>query len=253
MKTLQEISTFAGWNRKSMRAMADLVPLLTPAGRTSMQEMIRELESLPPVTLDASIDSTSGTVTFQPRITISATSGAVSSTTIDLYRANEAGPILQYRLLSPADGGTFGEVGMGDNGQYVIEVVRVGVQSTGSVTLKKDFSVLALQASSPPDHPSPPLVKPQITVAANGDGSFNVSGSLFLSNVTVHIRVVDDVHANDQNLNTGSDASGKFSNFKTPNLCVNRGQIYFSANDGRSDPSDLTGTLWSNTVPMTCS
>jgi len=251
---------FVGQNRKSMRDRGDLVPLLTPAGRASMRQMIRELESLPPVRLDANIDSVRGTVPFQPTITISATGGAVSSTTIDPYRmavldgrgATSSAHVGEYRLPSPASGGSVSYFAIGQNGPYLFEVTRIG-QSRGSAVLKKTFSVLALQTSSPP-HPRPsPPVKPNISVTANGDGSFTVSGSLLLKNAAVHIRVVDDVHANDQNLTTTSDASGQFSPYKTTQLCVNPGQIHFSANDGRSDLTDLTGTFWSNTVQLICS
>jgi hypothetical protein len=121
------------------------------------------------------------------------------------------------------------------------------------VELTKDFNILAKQAPPPPPPPPPPLVHPHINVIANGDGSFTVSGSLFLHNATVHVRVVDPVHANDQNFNTESDGSGNFSGFKTPVICAKSGPIYFSANDGRSDPNDHPlGVLWSNTVPMSC-
>lgn len=249
MNTLQEIASFVGQGRVTLRSMTDLVPLLTPAGRNSMQQMILELANLPPVTLEASIDMNQGQVPFQPHITISATSGAVSATTIDLHRSTDGAVVSQFRLPSPAAGGTFGEVQIGNNGAFVYEVVRTGVQSTGSVTLRKDFSVLVTEPPPPPQ----PQVKPSIAVTSNGDGSFTLSGFHFTKKAAVHIRVVDPVHANDQSLLTNADASGNVTDFKTPKLCVNPGPIFFSANDGRSDPSDLTGTLWSNTVSMTCS
>jgi hypothetical protein len=35
-------------------------------------------------------------------------------------------------------------------------------------------------------------------------------------------------------------------------LCKRPGALHFSANDGRRNPADKTGTLWSNTVQVTC-
>ena len=251
MNTLREIATFVGMNKRSLRDMTNLVSLLTPAGRTSMRVMIRELESLPPVTLNVGIDTTEAVVPFAPVLNISATSGAVIDTRIVLYEGGKE--LGEYHLLSPAGGGSFGQFTLGQNGAYVLEVVRAGVQNTGYVELTKDFNILAKQAPPPPPPPPPPLVHPHINVIANGDGSFTVSGSLFLHHATVHIRVVDPAHANDQNFNTGSDGSGNLSGFKTPVICAESGPIYFSANDGRSDPNDHPlGVLWSNTVPMSC-
>jgi hypothetical protein len=95
-----------------------------------------------------------------------------------------------------------------------------------------------------------PAERPQISVQSNGDGSFRVSGSGFLPNTTVFIRVVDDV-LNQLTFYQGSTADGRLE-FPTGRICVFPGRLYFSANDGRPDPTDLTGVLWSNTVTTTC-
>ncbi|MEP0755715.1 hypothetical protein NDA03_26385 [Trichocoleus sp. Lan] len=98
--------------------------------------------------------------------------------------------------------------------------------------------------------PPPPSVEPVISVSSKGDGSFVVDGSHFLPNAKVYIRVVDDELTNLW-LNTTSTQQGTFS-FPTGKLCKNPGALAFSANDGRPDKNDLTGTLWSNTITVSC-
>lgn len=93
--------------------------------------------------------------------------------------------------------------------------------------------------------------RPFIKVVSHGDGSFAVSGSSFLANARVNIRIVDNTHQADIFTNTTSDGSGTFT-FETGGICRAPGQIFFSANDGRPDANDKLGTLISNTVPMTC-
>jgi hypothetical protein len=91
---------------------------------------------------------------------------------------------------------------------------------------------------------------PVISVSTKGDGSFVITGSGFVTNTTVHIRVVDDALTTLW-FDTGSDGQGKI-NFPVSGICKLPGNLHFSANDGRPDPSDLTGTLWSNTVTASC-
>jgi hypothetical protein len=204
-----------------------------------------------PMTLDVRIDQTSPTVPLQVGLHIGATDGIVTETN---WNATKNG-VLIHGIGDKIPSGIALDRGLaiGDPGSYVITVNRTGLTGpSGPTTLTKQMGITA-QRPAPPTPPPPPLVHPHINVIANGDGSFTVSGSLFLHNATVHIRVVDPAHANDQNFNTGSDGGGNFSGFKTPVICAQSGPIYFSANDGRSDPNDHPlGVLWSNTVPMSC-
>lgn len=82
-----------------------------------------------------------------------------------------------------------------------------------------------------------------------GQASFAVTGSKFLANHVVHIRVV-----NDANLVTVLRYHLRFDRNHQPQInipCVPGTKLSFSANDDREDKSDLTGTLWSNTAKVT--
>jgi hypothetical protein len=92
--------------------------------------------------------------------------------------------------------------------------------------------------------------KPTISVSAKGDGSFVVTGSGFAPNARFHIRIVDDALTTIWGQGS-SDSQGKFT-FPTGQICKLPGNLHFSANDETPDPSDLTGTRWSNTVTTSC-
>lgn len=102
----------------------------------------------------------------------------------------------------------------------------------------------------PPPAPVVPPTPPSISVTREGSGGFTVNGSGFTANSTVHVRVVDDffheVWYNQTSLNDGT------MRLALPNICSGSGAIHFSANDGRPNRADLTGTLWSNTFTTTC-
>lgn len=91
--------------------------------------------------------------------------------------------------------------------------------------------------------------KPSISVTKQ-NGNFRVTGSGFLHSTTVHVRVVvgNDITQGSVN-QTPSSSTGTID--ITLIVPGNPGVVlHFSANDGRPDPSDLTGTLWSNTVDI---
>ena len=113
--------------------------------------------------------------------------------------------------------------------------------------------------------------KPNITF----DGStLKFNGSGFLPNAKVYIRVVvsgsigiasdlrqgfTQVSANSQgSVSTNLDIIAIVPSFVDTvtgfvwNGCYPGETLSISANDGRSDSSDLTGTLWSNTYSITC-
>jgi hypothetical protein len=84
--------------------------------------------------------------------------------------------------------------------------------------------------------------------------NFTVTGSLFVPDKAVEIRVVDPrVLSSLRSYFTRSDALGGI-NHVIPIPCSASGELRFSASDGRTVPTtqDITGLLWSNTVPVTC-
>lgn len=104
----------------------------------------------------------------------------------------------------------------------------------------------------PPPTTTPPpssAQKPVISVAV-ANATFVVTGSGLTPNSTVTVRVADDALTS-RYFNYTSTSDGRLQAV-VPNICVNAGRIYFSATDGRRDASDRTGSLWSNTVPMSC-
>lgn len=125
---------------------------------------------------------------------------------------------------------------------------EVGTGPAASVT----FTVLPASAPAPPA-PTPPQTKPTISVTSSGAGNssaFVVTGQGFSASKAVTIRVVDDQLVTD-NFHQNSDAAGKLT-AKIPLPCRSGFALHFSATDGRSDPSDVTGSLWSNTVTTNC-
>lgn len=94
-----------------------------------------------------------------------------------------------------------------------------------------------------------PTPAPFLAVQSKGDGSFVVSGSSFLGNSTIHIRVADGALGNNVFFTDTSNPEGKLLGFPTGKICQRAGQLFFSANDGRvSDGAAVT----SNTVTTTC-
>lgn len=101
--------------------------------------------------------------------------------------------------------------------------------------------------------PLPQFVKPVITVSGSGSGLgsvFVVSGSGFSPNSNVRVHVVDD-QLNQRDFNQSADGQGKL-NGRIGLPCNSGLGLHFSATDGRSDPSDRTGVLFSNTFNTTC-
>jgi hypothetical protein len=99
----------------------------------------------------------------------------------------------------------------------------------------------------------PAGTRPTISVSyARDRHTFTVSGHSFLTRSVAHVRFVN--HAaltNPMFFDTTSDGDGRINNFEI-GFPINVPQTYgISANDGRLDPSDRTGTLWSNTVTVT--
>ncbi|PFW97699.1 hypothetical protein [Bacillus pseudomycoides] len=82
-------------------------------------------------------------------------------------------------------------------------------------------------------------------------GNLKVTGSNFNPNANVRIRLIVGQIGNEANVSHQSKAD-KTLDTEFPVTGVASGtRIWVSATDGRPDPSDLTGFLWSNTVPIT--
>ena len=95
--------------------------------------------------------------------------------------------------------------------------------------------------------PVPPVI---ISVAKDASGNYEVKGSKFLPSHAVHIRVVNAGTLQSDFYQATADSSGNLdTKLSLPSLPAGT-SLAFSANDGRADPSDLTGTLWSNTFPI---
>jgi hypothetical protein len=279
MDTLVELGEFVGLgdatparpdggetnrNPITMRAAANnLATVLSGSDRNSLRAMMQALPNLTPVSLEAErVSGISEETAFAPIIRVHPSGGEILWTSLCAFRAErpktggDFQPIegaIAEKTLDNVELDSVGLLTLSDEIVYIFKVTRAGIPSTGITVLEKDFLFRADPKPLPPQPPPPPLVHPLISVISSGGGTFTVNGSGFLPSATVHIRVVDPVHQNDQNFNTISDASGKVMGFKTHNICVHCGTIFFSANDDRKDPDDHPlGILFSNTVPMTC-
>jgi hypothetical protein len=101
----------------------------------------------------------------------------------------------------------------------------------------------------------PPSVKPQISVSSSGTGqssAFVITGSGFLRNHDVIIRVADDSNPPlGLVLHQNSDGQGNLNaRFGIP--CNSRLTIHFTATDGRPDPTTVLNQLESNTFDIPC-
>jgi hypothetical protein len=131
--------------------------------------------------------------------------------------------------------------------------IRATDGPTGRTT-QGSVAYICSQTPPPPPTPPPPT-KPSLTSVTQQGLTFYVRGSGFLPSHTVHIRVASNAPGAPPNgvfFTYSSDASGGI-NAGITIPCLSGIQLYFSANDERSDAQDLTGTLWSNTVTVTCS
>jgi hypothetical protein len=136
----------------------------------------------------------------------------------------------------------------------VIVTGDITVDGTTIGELLRRITVLEQQASTRPGPgPTAPAGTPSISVRTSGSGTstaFIVTGSGFLPNRSISIRIVDSV-LNSLVQTFSSDAQGHLS--ATINqACNSGGQVAVSATDGRPNPKDQTGSLWSNTFTLPC-
>jgi hypothetical protein len=120
---------------------------------------------------------------------------------------------------------------------------------TGSAATVR--ALIRLLETTPPNNDEPVLTKPTISVRFDRVGpTFTVSGTGFLPNHVVHIRVVNNASLVTVFFDAASDSSGRINHPITFEVAFPQ-RYSFSANDERRDSGDLTGTLWSNTVTIT--
>jgi hypothetical protein len=257
MNTLREIGEFIGIPQGSLEValiggprttslkMASL--LVTRGERSSMQAIIQALQNLTPTTLEAQIvGSRFGEEPFQPVIRLNASGGITWFTFIEFppfFSSNNLGTV----------GGDFTPTQLGP-GTFQCVVKRAGISNTGFVSLSKTLDTITVSPHPIPPPPPPPIEPPFIAVKSNGDGSFTVSGSKFAPNAKVTIRAVDAQSplAGSRFFVTTADPQGKMADFPTGKICqIPNGQIAFSAEDGRIDPSNHRA-ITSNFVTTTC-
>jgi hypothetical protein len=107
--------------------------------------------------------------------------------------------------------------------------------------------------------PPPPPPPPTLTSLKHGTTArhYLLKGINFLPSHAVHVRIAvldmrdEYVNAQADGSQIRSDATGSIDvEIALPNLDPTIQLLYFSANDERPDSSDLTGTLWSNTLDI---
>jgi hypothetical protein len=93
---------------------------------------------------------------------------------------------------------------------------------------------------------------PTVNCSTSGADVFTISGSGFMANSQVTIKGANILYGQVNNVywTTSASSTGTINQSLTI-PCVPGVQINFSATDGRSNPNDWTGKLWSN--PVTCS
>jgi hypothetical protein len=261
MNTLREIGEFVGLGRATpphpgqpiraqitMRSVGNKVPVLNIIERTSMRAMILGLQKLPPISLEAEAEDTVGEVPLLPVLHIHPSNGVILETNFDLLRNGQ-------RLLSESRQGngpdSFSFFTVDDPGFFVYEVTRVGIPNTGITTLKKTFDIIARAKPEPPP-PPPPSPPPTISATTEGTGAGTilvVTGSGFLRNKTVTVRVVDDVF-HERNFQQSSTTAGELK-MRISLPCNSGLPFHVSATDSRPAPGIL-GVLFSNNVTLPC-
>lgn len=97
------------------------------------------------------------------------------------------------------------------------------------------------------------VTPPGISVTATGANAtsvFTVTGNGFTPNSMVTIRVVDDL-LNPLYFKQAATKTGQLL-LKQSIPCNGGYYLHFSATDGRPNPQDVTGSLWSNTFTILC-
>ena len=282
MNTLREVGTFVGIPEDPGPFGGELPSTITlgyvrdllagthwpyhpqpPGARPfSMQEAIRQLETLPPIELEANvIGSTQGTEPFVAGVRIGSSPGVIISTRI-FY---ETGGM----LLSSSEnvGAAGGDVDAQlSPGAWTATVRRTGIGATGYKNLQKTFHFLVRRQPEPPAPHVPTPTRPtiQATHRREGDNAIiTVTGQGFLANQPrspqgITIRVVDkaDFSSRLPDQYTGSDEAGAMIRREIDPFDIrlviqnpfdNKRRVVVSATDSRKDPNSVpaNGPLWS--------
>jgi hypothetical protein len=140
---------------------------------------------------------------------------------------------------------SFGITGFESNTRYSWNVTALNDFGTGQSSETFTFQTVGPTI--------PPPVKPQISVSSSGTGqssAFVITGSGFLPNHDVIIRVADDSNPPlGLVLHQSSNGQGNLNaRFGIP--CNSRLTVHFTATDGRPDPTTVLNQLESNTFDI---
>src|SRR5947209_13042711 len=218
-----------------------------------------------PMTLEVTLEQSKNTVPLMAGIHIGATDGRVTETAWSLTKDGVVVPALGGSV--PVGAAIYRGIAIGDPGVYVFTVQRTGwTGPSGPTTLTKQLNIPAFAPHPTPPPPPPHVQPPTITVTFSGsieDAKFHVIGSGFLpnrpaTNQGVAIRFVDaNLLTETRRDFVASTAAGTIDHViegDLSNLTLNAlgtATLAISATDGRPNPADTTGFLWSNTVPTT--
>ena len=216
-----------------------------------------------PMTLDVHSNQTSTMVPLQVGLHIAATDGIVTETNWSATKNGVLLPNIGDRV--PAGIALERILAINDPGDYGITVNRIGQTGPGAPTTLTQHLEIMAKSPTPAPTPTPPAQTPHIVATFSGtisSASFHVTGSGFLpnrpaGNQGVAIRVVD-VNASEETRRefTTSSSAGAIDHTiqgDLSGLTVNSlgyAIVAISATDGRSNPADSTGFLWSNTVSI---
>jgi hypothetical protein len=209
------------------------------------------------MTLDVRVDQTSNIVPLQVGLHIAATDGIAMETNWGVTKNGV--PLPGVGESVPAGVALDRILAINDAGSYAITVNRTGLTGpVGPTTLTKHFNITAQLPAPPPPLPQPP----EITVTFTGsiqNATFHVTGRGFRPNLPpnnhgVAIRVVDaNIMIETRREFTASSNQGTIDHViqgSLVGLTVNAAgvaTVAISATDGRPNPNDSTGFLWSNT------
>lgn len=156
--------------------------------------------------------------------------------------------------------------GLGANKSYTFQIRARTAANSGGCT-SAIFSAPVQAKTLAFDGPPPPAAEkkpakilgkrvPNISITPEPNNVFLIYGRGFLNSKPVTIRVADDAlknafitHAAGRRIESGELGT---VTVRLSGLCSQPGNLYFSANDGRMNSADRTGTDWSNTVQVTC-
>jgi hypothetical protein len=212
-----------------------------------------------PMTLDVQVGQSSPTVPVQVGLHIGATDGIVTETNWHWTKNGVLLPDTSERI--PAGVAVDRILGINDPGSYGLTVNRIGLtRPDGPTTLTRNFTINAQAPSEPVRPPVPPTIEVEFS-GSIANARFHVAGSKFLpdrphhSNQGVTIRFVDaNYPPSDRREFTGSSNIGEIDAVIELNLigikldALGNATVAISATDGRPNPNDSTGFLWSNTV-----